>query len=210
MRSCAAPRRSVAEIVAETARLQLREWDAPDEQRFYDIMNKPAVMRWLGGVQSPEEWHAAFERVSMYQRDWGHTFWIVERKDDGEILGFCGLKRVNHPGAGPITGDFEVGWRLREEAWGQGIAKEAAIVSLDLAFCRFGAPHVVALTVPGNQGSQGLMKRLGMSRREDLDFVDPRFPDPGDFNPAIVYLISAADWPQARAVATGPSAAGVP
>lgn len=210
MRSCAESRRSVAEIVAETARLRLREWEAPDEQRFYDIMNKPSVMRWLGGPQSPEEWHAAFERVCAYQRDWGHTFWIVERKADGEILGFCGLKRVNHPNAGPITGDFEVGWRLREEAWGQRIAKEAAIASLDLAFDRFDAPHVVALTVPGNQGSQGLMKRLGMSRREGLDFVDPRFPNPGDFNPAIVYMIGSTDWPRARAAATGPSAAGLP
>ncbi len=27
-----------------------------------------------------------------YARDYGHTFWIVERKADGEVLGFCGLK----------------------------------------------------------------------------------------------------------------------
>ena len=32
----------------------------------------------------------------------------------------------------------EIGWRLRESAWGQGIAKEAAIAALDLAFGRFG------------------------------------------------------------------------
>ena len=207
---CGACRHSVAEVVAETRRLRLREWEAPDEQLFYEVMNKPAVMRWLGGSQSPEEWHSAFERLCTYQREWGHTFWIVESKSEGEILGFCGLKRVNHPGAGPITGDFEVGWRLREEAWGQGIAKEAAIASVDLAFDRFGAPHVVALTVPGNAGSQGLMKRLGMIRRGDLDFVDPRFLNPGDFNPAIVYLIEASDWPGAKAAATGPSAAGSP
>ena len=200
----------MARTVAETARLRLREWEAADEKRFFDILNKPAVMRWLGGVQKREEWHSAFERLCGYQRDWGHTFWIVERKSDRELLGFCGLKRVNHPGAGPITGDFEVGWRLREDAWGQGIAKEAAIASIDLAFDRFDAPHVVALTVPGNASSQGLMKRLGMSRREDLDFVDPRFPHPGEFNPAIVYSISSAQWAGAKAAATGPSAAGSP
>ena len=200
----------MAEIVAETERLRLREWDAEDEQRFYEIMNTPAVMRWLGGLQTPEEWHAAFERLSTYQREWGHTFWIVERKSDGEILGFCGLKRLNAPGAGDITGDFEIGWRLREEAWGQGIAKEAAIASLDLAFRRFDAPHVIAITVPGNEGSQGLMKRLGMTRREDLDFVDARFDHPGDLNPTIVYRLDAAHWPRAKAAATSPGAAGSP
>ena len=70
------------------------------------------------------------------------------------MLGFCGLKRVNSDGA-PNPGDFEVGWRLREDAWGQGYAKEAAIASLDLAFGRFGAPHVVALTVTPERGKSG-------------------------------------------------------
>jgi len=45
------------------------------------------------------------------------------------------------------------------------------------------------------------MKRLGMTRREDLDYVDTRFAHPSDINPAIVYWMSAADWPAARAAA---------
>jgi len=104
---------------------------------------------------------------------------------------------VNAENAGPISGDFEVGWRLRESAWGQGIAKEAAIASLDLAFGKLGAPSVVALTVSGNSDSWGLMRRLGMTRREDLDFHDPRFGP--ELNPTIVYRIEAAEWPAARA-----------
>lgn len=200
----------MSRIVAETERLILREWGEGDGDRFYDIMNTPAVMRHLGGLQTKADWDAAVGRITGYQRDDGHTFWLVERKSDRELLGFCGLKRVNHPGAS-CTGDFEVGWRLREDAWGQGYAKEAAIASIDLAFDRFGAPHVVALTVPGNTSSQGLMKRLGMVRREDLDFVDPRFPHPGDFNPAIVYRIEAAEWPAAReaAIVTVPAGPSV-
>jgi RimJ/RimL family protein N-acetyltransferase len=189
----------MAEAITETERLRLREWDERDERTFYEIMNTPAVMRWLGGVQTPGVWRNAFERLRSYQRDWGHTFWIVERKSDQQLLGFCGLKRINAPGAGAIRGEFEVGWRLREDAWGQGIAKEAAVASIDLAFERFGARHVIALTVPGNAASQGLMKRLGMTRREDLDFVDQRFPADSEVNPAIVYRIDAADWPAARA-----------
>ena len=93
----------------------------------------------------------------------------------------------------------EVGWRLRESAWGQGIAKEAAIASLDLAFGRFGYPDVVAITVEGNAASQGLMRRLGMKRRRDMDYIDERHVD--ELGPAIVWSISAADWPKARAAA---------
>ncbi|HWJ37244.1 MAG TPA: GNAT family N-acetyltransferase [Sphingomicrobium sp.] len=191
----------MAEIVATTERLRLRTWDDEDGLRFFRIMNTPAVMRWLGGVQSPDGWHAAFDRLRAYERDFGFTFWIAERKSDDEILGFCGLKRANAPGADAIAGEVEIGWRLREDAWGKGYAKEAAIASLDLAFDRFDAPRVVAVTAAGNVPSQGLMKRLGMERREDLDFVDQRFPPDSDVNPQVVFMIDASGWPDARAAA---------
>ena len=185
----------MVEVAAETERLRLRTWSDADKAEFVRVTNTPAVMRWLGGVQSAESMVAGFERIDGYQRDFGHTLWAVERKADGALLGFCGLKRVNSPGAS-YPGDFEVGWRLREDAWGQGFAKEAAIGSLDLAFGWFEAPHVVALTVAGNLASQALMKRLGMTRREDLDFIDDRFGP--EMNPTIVYRIDAADWAEAR------------
>src|SRR5687768_1089872 len=189
----------MAEVIAETPRLRLRTWAAGDREEFVRRLNTPAVMRWLGGIQDEAAYTASFERIEQYQRDFGHTLWIVERKGDSALLGFCGLKRVNSPGA-RNPGDFEVGWRLREDAWGQGFAKEAAIASLDLAFGKYRAPHVVALTVEGNQSSQGLMKRLGMVRREDLDFEDDRFGP--ELNPTIVYRIDAVQWPVARATAT--------
>jgi RimJ/RimL family protein N-acetyltransferase len=190
----------MVEIAAETERLLLREWTAPDETAFYEVMNTPAVMRHLGGLQTPDEWHAAFNRLCGYQRDFGHTFWIVEDKATGEIQGFCGLKLLNAPGASEVlTGAPEIGWRLREGAWGKGIAKEAAIACLDLAFDRFDYDRVVSMTIPPNSESQGLMIRLGLKRREDLDFVDQRLGP--EVNPQIVFVIEAEDWSTARAAA---------
>jgi RimJ/RimL family protein N-acetyltransferase len=191
----------MSEVVAETARLIMRDWDDADEERFYAVMNHEEVMRHLGGVQLPEEWRAAYQRVRGFSQDFGHTFWIVEDRAIGDILGFCGIKRVNAAST-TMTGEHEIGWRLRPEAWGKGIAKEAAIASLDLAFGRFAAPHVVALTVADNKESWGLMERLGMTRRPDLDFVDERFGP--ELNPTIVYRIDAADWPRALAVSEAP------
>ena len=189
----------MAEVMAETERLRIRTWDVADRAEFNRLTNTPAVMRWLGGVADAETTNGAFERTDKYQREFGFTFWIVERKSDGEMLGFCGLKRANAPGADLIAGEVEIGWRLREDAWGQGYAKEAAIKCLDLAFDRFAAPRVVAVTAEGNLPSQGLMIRLGMQRRADLDFVDARFPPVGDVNPQVVFAIDAAAWPAARA-----------
>ena len=188
----------MAETVAETERLRLREWDDEDEVRFYEVMNRPEVMKHLGGLQLPEEWRVAYMRVRACQAEFGHAFWIVEARATGDILGFCGIKRVNSPGSN-MTGQHEIGWRLRPEAWGKGIAKEAAIPSLDLAFGRFEAPHVIALTVAQNEASWGLMHRLGMKRRKDLDFTDTRFGP--ELNPNMVYRIEAEDWPAARVAA---------
>lgn len=182
-------------VVATTERLTLREWAPDDGDRFYNIMNTPAVMRHLGGVQDRATWEAALDRILGFQRQYGHTFWIVERREDGQLIGFCGLKRVNAEGT-DLVGEFEVGWRLRESAWGHGYAKEAAIAALDLGFGRFAAPRIVALTIPANRSSQGLMERLGMTRRPDLDFIDPRHGP--DLNPTIVWSIAAQEWAAAR------------
>ena len=174
----------------ETERLVLRDWREADWPRFWAVTNTPGVMRWLGGVCDDAKRQGAQERLLSYQREHGHTFWCIERKDDGAILGFCGLKRSNQAG-GPM-GLMEVGWRLREDAWGQGYAREAASAALDEAFDTFGANEVVAFTVNRNSPSWGLMKRLGMRRREDLDFANADF-DPDDPN-IIVYSIDRANW----------------
>ncbi|MEO7786461.1 MAG: GNAT family N-acetyltransferase [Sphingomicrobium sp.] len=185
----------MAAIVATTDRLILRNWDHADRAPFLRHLNTPAVMRWLGGVQDEATAQAAFDRIDGFQYDFGHTLWILERRSDAEILGFCGLKRVNADGT-DLIGQHEIGWRLREDAWGRGYAREAATASLDLAFTRFAAPHVVAFTVAGNVGSWRLMERLGMTRRADLDYDDPRYA--GELNPTIVYLITAEEWLSSR------------
>ena len=125
-----------------------------------------------------------------WQDERGFTFWVVERKEDGELLGFCGIKIADGEGS-PIAGEYEIGWRLREDVWGRGYAKEAAAASLDHAFDRLGAQLVVAITFPGNTASWGLMERLGMRRRAELAYDDPRFPE---LNPTIVYSIDREAW----------------
>ncbi|RDC61124.1 Ribosomal-protein-alanine N-acetyltransferase [Alteripontixanthobacter maritimus] len=180
----------------ETERLILRDWRDEDWPEFWRVTNTPAVMRWLGDEADAATRDAARARLEGYRSQHGHTFWVLQRKDDGghlsgEMLGFCGLKRSNVVGE-TVEGMMEVGWRLREDAWGSGYAKEAAVASLDTAFNRFGADEVVALTVAGNKASWGLMVRLGMQRREDLDFTDPRYGP--HLNPSIVYAVTFEQW----------------
>jgi RimJ/RimL family protein N-acetyltransferase len=85
---------------------------------------------------------------------------------------------------------MEIGWRLREDSWGRGYAREAAIASMDHAFRVLHAPRVVALTVQDNAPSWGLMLRLGMERRAELDYFGPDWA----IGRVIVYRIEREKW----------------
>lgn len=174
----------------ETERLILRDWREEDWAPFWEGTNTPLVMEWLGGVLDKEGMVGARARLEKYHADHGHTFWPVIRKEDQAVLGFCGLKRCTDEN-GPF-GMMEAGWRLREDAWGQGFAKEAATASLDLSFSHFGANETIAMTVEGNTGSWGLMKRLGMTRRPDLDFAETMWSK--EYGTVIVYSITREEW----------------
>lgn len=180
----------------ETPRLRLRNWFPEDTEPFFRHLNTEAVMRWLGGVKSRDFLDSVvLERFIPWQERLGHTFWVAERREDGAFLGFCGLKLADGRDS-PVRGEVEVGWRFREDAWGQGYAKEAAGASLDFAFDRLSAPSVVAVTVEGNRASWGLMLRLGMRPRPDLTYVDPDWPE--TMNPVIVYEIEREEWRRDR------------
>jgi RimJ/RimL family protein N-acetyltransferase len=170
----------------ETERLILRPWRDEDADEFVRVTNTPAVMAHLGGVDDPARLAQSCGRQQAMQAEHGHCFWIVERKADRALLGFCGLKIGN---VGTIDGEIEIGWRLREDAWGQGYAREAAEASLAWAWKNLKVDRVMAITVPANTASWGLMTRLGMTRRPDLDFGHPSFAPEHPLYAHITYVI---------------------
>ena len=175
----------------ETERLTLRNWRAEDRAPFKALCNSPEVMACLGGIASDEQIDAGIGRIQACAEANGFCFWAMERRADSAFLGFCGLKIALEPGL-PVEGEIEIGWRLRHDAWGQGYAREAALASLRWAWANLPAPRVIAMTVAANRRSWGLMERIGMTRRTELDFGHPSFPETHHLHRHIVY---AADRP---------------
>ncbi len=174
----------------QTARLVLRGWRDADRSPFADMSRSPAVMAHLGPPMAREQVDSAVDRMQGYQRAHGYCFWAIERRTDGHFLGFCGLK----PGAvGPLVGEIEIGWRLREDAWGQGYAKEAAFASLAWGWTNLAAPRIMAITTPANKASWGLMERLGMTRLPELDFGHPDMAPGHPLHDHITYAIGRPD-----------------
>lgn len=151
----------------ETSRLLLRRWRREDAVPFQAMGQDAEVMRYLGPPMTMDQCLATVDGQNALADSFGRCFWAIERRSDGAFLGFCGVK----PGAPltPIEGLPEIGWRLARDAWGQGYALEAAAASLEAEWAR-GTPEVVAITVPANSRSWGLMLRLGMTRDAEGDF----------------------------------------
>jgi RimJ/RimL family protein N-acetyltransferase len=157
-----------------TERLLMRSWREGDLDGWDRWLNVPALAATVGGLQSREDIAAALDRMQACEVQNGFCFWALERLEDSAFIGFCGLKRFTADGAAPVlNGVPEIGWRLRQDAWGQGYAREAATATLDLAFGRFAVDEVYAITLTHNARSWGLMRRLGMTARPNLDFDMP-------------------------------------
>ncbi len=186
----------MADIVAETERLVLRTIEEGDAALQYRLLNTPTVMARLGGVKELHEIEAKHAKsMALYAQE-GFSFLFMIEKATGEMVGHCGIKRVDNPLARNL-GDHEVGWLVREDRWRRGYAEEAMHAVLDWAFGRVGAPHVVALTSEANVGSWSLMEKLSMVRRRDLDFDDPAYP-PEDRR-TILYSLTAEQWQEHKA-----------
>ncbi|MBV7258548.1 GNAT family N-acetyltransferase [Erythrobacter crassostreae] len=181
----------MGDLVLETERLILRKIDEGDAVLQDRVLNTPAVMEHLGGVIELHEIEAKHAKSMGWFAREGFGFMMMIEKVSGDLVGHCGMKRVDNPLA-PNIGDFEIGWLVREDRWRRGYAHEAMRGVIDWAFHSIGAPYLVALTSNANIGSWKLMEKLGMRRRKDLDFSDAAFP-PED-NPTIQYSLTKEQW----------------
>lgn len=185
----------MGDLVLETARLVMRKPQEGDAVLHDLHLNTPAMMEYPGGVKEPHQLEAKLAKSeALFARE-GFGFAIVIEKSTGDLVGHCGLKRVDNPLAKNL-GDLEIGWLIREDRWRLGYAEEAVRAVLDDAFARDLAPFIAALTSERNEPSWRFMEKLGMTRRRDLEFDDPTYSDRD--NPTIVYQIAAKDWEHNR------------
>jgi RimJ/RimL family protein N-acetyltransferase len=171
-----------------TERLVMREWHESDVEPFAQMCGDEQVMRYFPSVMSREECEVFVVR-EMRRGSEGFCRWVVEV--DGSFAGFTGLAQATY--VGTFTPCVEVGWRLAPWAWGKGYASEAAKESLRIGFEEHKISEIFSFTTETNTPSESVMKRIGMKRREDLDFEHPNTP--GWWGQShIVYSIGQETW----------------
>jgi RimJ/RimL family protein N-acetyltransferase len=172
------------EFRLETERLVLRDWRDDDLGELWQICADPQVMATIGPVHDRADTRAMYERLTERAARDGCTFWALERKGDGRMIGFCGVGRGTVP---QLERDLEIGWRLASDCWGQSYAREAADASLAWTAANRPGEPVFAITSVGNARSRGLMERLGMRYCEGMDFDHPKIESGSQLVPHVTY-----------------------
>ena len=181
----------MGEFRLETPRLVMRSWREADLEPFHAVCSDPEVMATLGPVMDRDQVAALIGRVAAIEAQHGHTFWALVRREDEQLLGWCGVIRGT---VGPIVGKAEFGWRLARQAWGQGYVTEAARAAIDWLFANRDDAAAYAITSTGNLRSRAVMERLGMAYLPGEDFDHPKLA-PGDpLLRHVTYRVARRDW----------------
>ncbi|MFL9842237.1 GNAT family N-acetyltransferase [Sphingomonas sp. ST-64] len=171
----------------ETARLLLRPPVQADHPALYAMWADPLVMADLGPVKDAAASAAALARHDGFRHE-GLGFQSVVRKEDGAVIGFCGLKRGDP--SNPIAGQVEAGWMLARACWRQGYALEAMRAMLAWGWANLDVPHIVAITSRRNAASRAMMQRLGMTYVDGGDFDHHAFAADDPLRHIVTYRIN--------------------
>lgn len=175
----------------DTSRLALRVWKDEHRIAFAAMNSDPEVMRYFPALQTADQSNATVDAWLGHFREQGWGNWAVELLGTGEFIGFIGLNIPRRQL--PFSPCIEVGWRLKQDAWGHGYATEGAKACLRHAFTRFGLAEIVSFTALVNTPSVAVMRRIGMANA-NADFEHPGVPEGSLLRPHCLYRASRSEW----------------
>lgn len=157
----------------ETPRLILRGWKEEDVEPFARINSDEQVMEYFLKRLDEKDTLAFYRRIVDEFADCGFGLYAVEDKADGAFIGYVGFHHFNFDA--DFAPGLEIGWRLRKESWGKGLATEAASACLEYGKDILGLKEVCSFTSLPNKRSERVMQKIGMSfvREFGHPLVDP-------------------------------------
>jgi RimJ/RimL family protein N-acetyltransferase len=159
-----------------TPRLTLRHFDDDDVAQLAEINADPLVMRWIGDG-SVRDLEQTVDEMERWEEEWdeeGFGLFAVELRASGELAGLTGLSVPTFlPEVLPAV---EIGWRLARQFWGQGYASEAAHAAMEFALQDRGLDRLISISQVGNEASENVMRKLGMTLERETAHPDFGFP----------------------------------
>jgi RimJ/RimL family protein N-acetyltransferase len=201
----------------ESARLVLRRI-VPDDLGFFTRIHAlPEVTLYLypgGRPRSPEESALWLQSTLEGYQQLALGSLVVQRKEDGALIGRCGLTELVVESAAPehgvrkgwfgregvpagvaLTFESELGYTFDPAVWGQGFATEAVGRVRDYARDVLRLSYLISAILPQNARSRRVAERFGLAADGQMEVVGLVFDR---------YL-----WPLAAGGATPPQPASM-
>ena len=149
-------------MILETERLILREMQPSDFDALCRIMQDEETMTAYEGAFSDEEVQAWLDRQLERYRKWGFGLWAVILKENGAMIGQCGLTMQPWKGEDVL----EIGYLFERAYWHRGYATEAARACRVYAFDTLNAKEICSIIRDTNTASQNVALRNGMKKTD--------------------------------------------
>jgi RimJ/RimL family protein N-acetyltransferase len=156
----------MSESELTTGRLVLRRFVEADAAACAAIRFHPEVETWLMPATSDDTVAEMRQRIAEYDASFeqhGYGVWAVTERLSGNLVGYCGLRRV------PEVQATDVVWTIAPAAQGKGYAREAAAAAVAAGFAG-GLEVIGALIRPDNVRSQAVARSLGMALQRTIEY----------------------------------------
>jgi ribosomal-protein-alanine N-acetyltransferase len=142
--------------VLKTARLTLRPQTLADAPALFAILNDPVAMRFWN--RPPVARLAIVEETVAGQQaamaDGLCRYWTAW--EGGDAIGSFDLSLI-------ADGSAELGFLLRRDRWGAGLATEAATAVVAHGFAQMGLTRVAAAALVGNAAARRVLEKSGFA-----------------------------------------------
>ncbi|AFZ34921.1 GCN5-related N-acetyltransferase [Stanieria cyanosphaera PCC 7437] len=145
-------------MILETKRLILREMNLNDLDNLFKVLSDPETMKFYPKPCDLFMTQAWIERNIQRYTQQGIGLWGLILKENNQLIGDCGLVRqkIDH------VAEIEIGYHVRRDLWGRGLATEAVQACRDYGFKQLGCNKLICLIRPGNIASRRVAEKSGM------------------------------------------------
>jgi RimJ/RimL family protein N-acetyltransferase len=150
------------DILLETERMYFRRFQLGDAPLLFELDSDPEVMRFITKGRPTPLAQIQNEIIPRFLNYYNlfppQGFWAAHLRQTDEFIGWFHLRPDK-----TLPGEMELGYRLKRNVWGRGLATEGSRALLEKAFKEWNYEKVCAHTLAGNLASRRVMEKAGLS-----------------------------------------------
>jgi [ribosomal protein S5]-alanine N-acetyltransferase len=152
----------------ETERLFLRPLREEDLENEFSVVGNSDTMSFYPRPYTKQEVLDIIAKNIRTFEESGYGLFALLHKHSSEYIGDCGITVQIIDG----EEEFEVGYRVRREYWGQGFAPEAARAVVDYGFKKLRLSKLCSYMAKDHHQSRRTAEKAGMTLQKE--FRNPR------------------------------------